>query len=80
MAKAILIGNGVNRLSGKTAWVDVLATLADSVGANDVLALADLKPFALVYEEIAFRSNATSRAEESALKKKIADLVGNCAC
>src|SRR5437870_4935275 len=66
MAKALLLGNGVNRLSGTTAWADLLTTLAESVGARDVLELASLKPFALIYEEIAFRSNATNRAEESA--------------
>jgi hypothetical protein len=75
MAKALLLGNGVNRLSGTTAWADLLTTLAESVGARDVLELASLKPFALIYEEIAFRSNATNRAEESALKARIADLI-----
>ena len=45
------------------------------MGARDVLELASLKPFALIYEEIAFRSNATNRAEESALKARIADLI-----
>jgi hypothetical protein len=76
MGRALLLGNGVNRLSSETAWVDVLRDLADHVGAADVLEWAQWKPFALLYEEIAFRSGARSRRQESALKRRVADLVG----
>jgi hypothetical protein len=75
MPKTLFLGNGVNRLFGDIAWKHLLEGLAASVNAHDVLTQVDFKPFALVYEEITFRSNVTSRAQENALKGQIAALL-----
>lgn len=75
--RALLLGNGVNLLSSPGSWSDLLAQLADSIGAPDLMEHASVKPFALLYEEIALRSGSRARGEESELKRKVADLTAN---
>ena len=57
----------MNRLSTGIAWSDLLHNLADGIDAEDLLVRAQFKPFPLLYEEIALRSGATNRADESKL-------------
>jgi len=65
--RALLLGNGVNLLSAPGSWKDLLAQLADSIDAQELMEHASVKPFALLYEEIALRSGARARGEESKL-------------
>ncbi len=55
MNKALLIGNGVNRLLGQQDWSQMLTELADWAGCPRLmdLDLVKYKPFSLIYEEIA---------------------------
>lgn len=77
MADSLLIGNGVNRLSGAGSWRDVLAGLAEFVQKRDVIMRdIDVKPFTLVFEEVFMRAARARHLEELQLKKEAARLVG----
>ena len=50
MAKCLLVGNGINLLSGEPpSWIDILKELAKT---NQVTIAFENKPYTLIYEEI----------------------------
>ena len=78
MATSLLIGNGINRVTNKDAsWEHVLNALVPGTLSGQALEHMKHKPFALVYEEILLtRMSNDKRVDETAMKQKIAELVG----
>lgn len=79
MARSLLIGNGINRVTNQDAsWENVLNALVPDRDLSG-LALEHMKqkPFALVYEEILLTPKANGEyVGETAMKKRIAQRVG----
>lgn len=79
MVTSLLIGNGINRVTNQDAsWEHVLNALAPGPDlSRPALEHMKHKPFALVYEEILLtRMSKDRRADEPAMKAKIAELMG----
>lgn len=78
MATSLLIGNGINRVTNQDAsWEHVLNALVPGTLSGQALEHMKHKPFALVYEEILLtRMSNDKRVDETAMKEKIAELVG----
>ena len=74
---ALLIGNGVNLLSGEAAsWQKLLADLAASAGRPELMNHWKFKPFSLLFEEIALSNTYCSVAGEQNVKRRVAEIVG----
>ena len=79
MATSLLIGNGINRVTNQDAsWEHVLNALVPGPDlSGPALEHIKHKPFTLVYEEILLtRMSNDKRIDETAMKEKIAELVG----
>ena len=73
MAKALLAGNGFNRLDqSDKSWANVLDALASEIGQPQVAEGLPDKPFTLVYEEIVLRS-LRRNGKERDIKGVVAD-------
>lgn len=68
--KALLLGNGLNRLSRDFSWEDLIRQLIDYVSPPRTIDIGD-KPFPLLYEEITLGALKVERREEE-LKQWIA--------
>lgn len=68
--KALLLGNGLNRLSRDFSWEDLIRQLIDYVSPPRAIDIGD-KPFPLLYEEITLGALTVERKEEE-LKRWIA--------
>ncbi len=76
MSKCLMIGNGINLLSGNgQSWIHVLEELAKQAEDVEIMELSDQKPFSLIYEEISVRSKRFKNKNEIELKKHVASLV-----
>lgn len=77
MAVSLLVGNGINRLSNEeAAWENILRQLGAGNPTGRELEHVELKPFALLYEEILLAdSNQTGRVDDFGAKQRIAGLV-----
>ena len=75
MNQVLLIGNGLNRLSGGYSWENVLLELAKNADVPELMCRKDLTPFSILYEEIAVHSHVQSRTQERELKHLVARLV-----
>jgi hypothetical protein len=73
MKKALLLGNGLNRLDGNSSWAQLIDDLIDFVEPTTELE-ATGKPFPLFYEEIVQAARGFGRMD-SELKEEIAKLV-----
>jgi len=75
--KILLLGNGVNRLSGNYSWENLLKDLIKKFDLRDVVELNEEKPFTLLYEEIALRRMRQQNYKELEVKKKVCELLKN---
>lgn len=75
MNKTLLIGNGLNRLSGGYSWGDVLRELSGHVNAPELTKRMNHTPFSILYEEIAVHADVRSRSQERILKQLVSQLI-----
>lgn len=74
MNHVLLIGNGVNNLTNKESWSNLLKSTAQKCGVGAEVELNNEKPFPLLYEEIYLSSTGIS---ELSIKEHIAKEVRN---
>lgn len=73
MAICLLVGNGINLLSGNAPlWLVMLEQLAKK---NEVTMEFEHKPYTLIYEEISLNAYRANKTKEIQLKKQVASLV-----
>lgn len=74
---ALLIGNGLNRLSLGLDWTALINQLAVDIGVAHRMQRIDGKPLSLVFEELcAHSSGSTFRSVEMRVKRQISLLAG----
>lgn len=75
-SKALLVGNGVNRLSGDAgSWEKVLIELAGFIDCKHIVEESELKPFTLIFEAMVLFALEETAGKEIEIKKKVAELV-----
>jgi len=75
--KSLLIGNGINLLSGNDSWLEVLKHLSGPSKKDEIDKYSDQKPFTLIFEEVALRSGSLEDESEYDLKVKVVDRLGD---
>lgn len=73
--KTLLVGNGVNRLSRGTSWINLLRNLIQDIGKENAIRFVNEKPLTLLYEEIFYRSKKYLNMDELDIKRKIANQI-----
>lgn len=74
---ALLLGNGLNRLSLAINWTELLDRLAAAFEVSHLIQYMEQKPLSMLFEELCAQCGGkTVRGTELAVKKKIAALVG----
>ncbi|MGB3467973.1 MAG: hypothetical protein WBA74_21995, partial [Cyclobacteriaceae bacterium] len=76
MKSSILVGNGINNISNKLSWSDLLIAIIKEVGADVSTDNINKKPFPLFYEEIYISAIKNSNLTEYELKEIISNKVG----
>lgn len=75
VSKSLLIGNGINRLSGNDSWLSVLKYLAGPTKQEEILRFRKYKPFTLIFEELVLQSDRFRDPSEYELKEKVANRI-----
>lgn len=77
MTDALLIGNGVNRLTDDSySWESIITELARFADKSEAAAEhLNQKPFTLVFEEVFLRSARAKGIKEFELKKRVASVI-----
>lgn len=70
--KVLMIGNGINNLTNKESWSNLLFSMTEKCNVSGSIEINDHKPFPLLYEEIYLKSK---NIDELELKKHISSEV-----
>ena len=74
----LLIGNGINNLTNKESWSNLLKSMAMFCKVDGDVEISNLKPFPLLYEEIFLRSrNISELSLKRHISKEVRGIIGN---